>query len=267
MLLFDKKCPNCDTYHDPTLEQCPNCHKTNELYAQRDIYDKMVFLHPLAQGGLFLGGFAYVGMVFCQLFWSIFFGGIANEGLRNTLIVFFAYIMVFGGLLSITLITRRKSFISKFTRPMDYLYGLGFAGLLVIASIVVGMIVSLFHTETINGNQATIEDTINNYPIIAVLIVILLGPVCEELTYRVGLYSFLRRYNFVLAIIVTSLVFGFIHFDFEAADLVNELWALPSYVVTGAILCLAYEHRGPACAITAHMAFNLIAFLEIIMDK
>ena len=267
MLLFDKKCPNCDTYHDPTLEQCPNCHKTNELYAQRDIYDKMVFLHPLAQAGLFLGGFAYVGLLFCQFFWSIFFGGIANEVLRTTLLLFFSYLMAVGGLLSINLVTRRKTFLSKFARPMDYLYGLAFAGLIVIASVIVGMIVSLFHTETINGNQSTFVDIVDNYPIFAAIIVILLGPITEELTYRVGLYSFLRRYHFVLAIIVTSLIFGFIHFDFEANDLVNECWALPSYIVTGAILCLAYELRGPACAITAHMVFNLIAFLEIVMDK
>ena len=267
MLLFDKKCPNCDTYHDPTLEQCPKCHNSNELYAQRGIYEKMIFFHPLAQIGLFLGGFAFVGMLFCKIFWSLFFGGIGNEALRNALVLFFSYLLVFGGLLSITLCTRRKTFFSRFTRLKDYGFGLAFAGLIVLANIVIGMIISIFHTETVNGNQAAIEDMVSIYPIIAAFIIIVLGPICEELTYRVGLYSLLRRYSFVLAIVVTSIVFGFIHFDFTAVDLIEELWALPVYIVTGAILSLAYELRGPACSITAHMVFNLIAFLEIVMSK
>ena len=72
MLLFNKNCPNCDTYHDATLQECPNCHKSNELYANRDISTNIVFLHPLAQVGLFIGGFAYAGMLVCGIIWSLF---------------------------------------------------------------------------------------------------------------------------------------------------------------------------------------------------
>ena len=29
------KCPNCEAYHDPTLKECPECHKSNELFNLR----------------------------------------------------------------------------------------------------------------------------------------------------------------------------------------------------------------------------------------
>lgn len=267
MLLFEKNCPNCDTYYDATLNECPNCHKSNELYAQRDVSSNIVYFHPLAQIGLFLGGFAYAGMLVCELIGSLFFSGIKDEKLLTAVVLFFAYLLMAGGLLSIAFFTRRKAFSKSFTRPLNYAYGAGFAGLLVLASLVVGMFISIFHTETINGNQANVEDMVNNYPILAGFIIMLLAPICEEMTYRVGLYSFLRRINFVAAFIVSTLVFAFIHFDFEAGNLINELWAMPSYIATGVLLTLAYELHGPACSITAHTIFNLIAFLTIVTNK
>jgi hypothetical protein len=41
----------------------------------------------------------------------------------------------------------------------------------------------------------------------------------------------------------------------------NELWSLPSYRISGFILTLAYEHRGPAWSMTAHVLYNIFAFL------
>ena len=267
MLLFNKNCPNCDTYHDATLQECPNCHKSNELYANRDVSTNIVFLHPLAQVGLFIGGFAYAGMLVCGIIWSLFFGGVDNELLRKTLVVFFSYILMFGGLLTIPLVTRRETFLKKFTRPADYAFGAAYAGFVVLAGMVIGMIVSIFHGNETNSNQTAADTMINVYPLIAGFMLILFGPVCEEMTYRVGLYSFLRRINKYLAFAVTCVVFTLIHIDFDATDIVTELWSIPSYLVCGFILTLAYEHRGPACSITAHMLYNLTAFLAILMRK
>ena len=267
MLLFEKNCPNCDTYYDSTLEQCPKCHKDNELYTQRDISDNVVFFHPLAQIGLFVGGFSYLGLLICGLFASFFFGGITNELLRNGLILFFSYLLLFGGLVSIVISTRRKTFFKKMSRPIDYVIGLGFAIALVLVSIVLDKIIGAINGDVINNNQLFAEELAINYPVLSGFIIILLGPICEELTYRVGLYSFLRRINIVLAFAVTTIVFALIHFDFEAANMTNELLALPSYITCGFLLTLAYELRGPACSMTAHMLYNLFAFIMIFADR
>lgn len=267
MLLFNKKCSNCQSYYDPTLNECPKCHKANELAQNRDVSNDIVFFHPFAQIGLFLGGFSYVGMLLCQLICSLFFGGISDVGLKNALIILFCYLLMLGGLLSISLFTRRQTFIKKFTHPSSYLYGLAYAGMMVLAALLIGVIVSIFYFAEENTNQNAAVDIVNNYPILAFFVIVIIGPICEEMTYRVGLYSFLRRINVFLAFAITSIVFALIHFDFEASNMANELSSLPTYLACGFLLSLAYERHGPACSITAHMLYNLTAFLVMVMNK
>ena len=266
MLLKNKKCSNCAGYYDPTLKECPACHKTNELYEQRRIPDSIMFFHPAAQIGLFLAGFSFVGMLISELIMGLFLKGVAYKGLSNALLAFFTYLLMLGALLTISLTSRREIFFKKFTRAFDYLFGLAYAGGIFLVGYLISFIVSFFYND-INSNQAVAESMIVNYPIIAIVLIIVLGPVCEELTYRVGLYSFLRRINKVLAIIVTTIVFALIHFDFTAENYVAELLSLPSYLSCGLILAIAYEHRGPACSITAHMVYNAGAALLIVLGR
>ena len=260
MLLRNKKCPNCETYYDPTLEKCPGCHKHNELYLNRDITNKIVFMHPIAQIGMFLAGFALAGMLLAELIAVPFIGFIEDNILRQTVGLLFTYLFMFAGLMTIVLTTRRNHFFSKYKRGLDYVYGIGYAITIVIASMILGAIISLFHEVADNTNQSAALEISKNYPIMAFILLGFLGPICEELTYRVGLYSFFRRINKYLAFAVTIVVFALIHFDFTASDMINELWNLPSYILAGAILTVAYEHRGPACSMTAHVLYNIFAF-------
>ena len=265
MLLKDKKCPNCGAYYDPTLEKCPGCHKHNELYLNREINDKIAFMHPATQIGLFLGGFSFAGMLIIQILVALLIrDAITDKTALDATMISCTYILMTGGLFFLVFFTRRKHFFSKYKRKIDYIYGLAYAITLIFVGALVGNIISLFYQVTDNANQSTAVIFSKNYPLLAFFVIGILGPVCEELTYRVGLYSFLRRINKYLAFAVTVLVFAFIHFDFEATDMVNELWNIPSYIVAGAILTLAYEHRGPACSMTAHVCYNIFAFLTIL---
>lgn len=265
MLLRNQKCPNCGAYHDPTLEKCPGCHKTNELYLNRSINNKIVFMHPIAQICMFLAGFALVGMLVAELIVAQFVSFLSDDSLKQVLLLLFTYLLMLGGLAALVLTTRRKTFFSKYKRGLDYVYGVGYAISIVIASMIVGAIISIFYTPVDNNNQAAAVEVAKNYPIIAFFLLGFIGPICEELTYRVGLYSFFRRINKYLAFAVTIIVFALIHFDFFATDIVNELWSLPSYLVSGFILTLAYEHRGPACSMTAHVLYNIFAFLMMLI--
>ena len=266
MLFKNKKCPNCGSYHDPTLEQCPICHKDNELYTNRCLRDSTMFYHPAAQIGLFLAGFGFAGMILSEIIGAFFFAGVANKELKYALILLFTYLLMLSALIVIAFSSRQNIFIKKFKRPIDYPLGLAYAGAIVVTGLIIGMITSIFYKET-NSNQAAAEEVISNYPIIAGFVICIIGPICEELTYRVGLYSFLRRINKVLAFVVTVIVFALIHFDFTAENIVGELWSLPSYLACGALLTIAYDHRGPACSIVAHMAYNTTAFLLVIIGK
>ena len=339
MLLKHKKCPNCGAYYDPTLEKCPGCHKHNELYLNREINDKIAFMHPATQIGLFLGGFSFAGMLIIQILVALLIrDAITDKTALDATMISCTYILMLGGLFFLIFFTRRKHFFSKYKRKIDYIYGLAYAITLIFVGALVGNVISLFYQVTDNANQSTAVIFSKNYPLLAFFVIGFLGPICEELTYRVGLYSFLRRINggiiltvlvffisivgiiislsfindllskiivcavfsvlivlsiFVLinesiysilgketlikyrisklnisssvvAIIITTIVFALIHFDFEATDMVNELWNIPSYIVAGAILTLAYEHRGPACSMTAHVCYNIFAFLTIL---
>ena len=269
MLIKWKKCSNCDGYHDPTLEKCPHCHKHNELYLNREISTHVAFLHPIAQIGMFLAGFSFVGMLLAELLsGTIFNAFVTDELLWKTLTISFTYLLMFVGLAMIIISTRRDYFFKKYTRGLDYIYGLGYAVTLVLASSILGALILIFHTPINNENQKTAIDIANGYPILAFVVMGLLGPICEELTYRVGLYSFLRRINKWLAIIATALVFAFIHFSLDKdANFIEELWSFPSYVLSGVILGLAYEHRGPACSMTAHIAYNIFAFALMFVPR
>ena len=118
-----------------------------------------------------------------------------------------------------------------------------------------------------NINQSAADAFANNYPILAFFVMAIIGPICEELTYRVGLHSFLRRINKYLALVVTIIIFAMIHFTFDAENIVEELWSLPSYLVSGLLLTLAYEVRGPACSITAHACYNLFALIMTMVAR
>lgn len=263
MLIKWKKCPNCQGYYDPTLEKCPHCHKHNELYLDRDINLHVAFMHPIAQIGLFLAGFAFTGMLIAELIIALFLQGIADELLYKTTAISLTYLVMFLGLALIIIFTRRDYFFKKYKRGIDYIYGLAYAITIVVASMILASVLNLFHPVADNANQSAAVALAKGYPILAFFVLGILGPVCEELTYRVGLYSFFRRINKWLALAVTVIVFAFIHFDFTG-DLIEELWALPSYLLAGAILTLAYEHRGPACSMTAHIAYNIFAFVMML---
>ena len=266
MLLKKVKCPNCGAYHDPTLEKCPGCHKHNELYLNRQVSTHIAYMHPIAQIGLFLAGFALAGMVVTQLIVAIFLSGVEDKDLKEALLLTFSYILMLVGLSAIIFTTRRQYFFSKYARKIDYIYGFAYAITLVLVGTLVSNLISLFHQVSDNVNQSTAVGFSHNYPILAFFVIGFIGPICEELTYRVGLYSFLSRINKYLAFIIAVLVFALIHFDFEASDIVNELWSIPNYIVAGAILTLAYKHRGPACSMTAHVLYNVFAFLMILVS-
>ena len=265
MLIKDQNCPNCDTYYDPTLEKCPVCHKPNELYLDRKINTSIAFMHPIAQIGLFLAGLGFAGMLIAQIIFASIFSFISDELLFKTIVIFATYLLMVTGLCSIVFFTRRKHFITKYKRPIDYIYGIGYAFTLYFAAAIISAFVSIFYKQENNNNQAIAVLIAQNYPIIGFIVMAVLGPICEELTYRVGLYSFLRRINKYLALAISAVIFALIHFDFQAENIINELWALPTYLVSGVVLGLAYEHRGPACSMTAHLAYNLFAFFVMLI--
>lgn len=271
MFTVDINCPDCGTRHDVNFKECPHCHKSNDYYEKNRVPKRVAFMHPVAQLSLFGVGFSYAGMFLIEFLFGLFLdlAGISDVNKLLILGLSLTYCTMFAILLSIILSTRKKYFFEFFTCGKDYGYGVLYALAIIGLTLVYGSILNAFGLNDAgnNANQQSIESVVTSYPIFASFILCIIGPICEELTYRVGLYSFLRRINKYLAIIVTTIVFAFIHLSFSSETIIEELISLPSYLIAGAIFAIAYEHRGPACSITAHIVYNMFAVMIIIVNN
>ena len=92
-------------------------------------------------------------------------------------------------------------------------------------------------------------------PQFALLVVLggLLAPIGEELLFRGMLYTFLRRWGPVVAVVVSSLPFGLLH----GADLVFLIHA----ALMGVLLALLYEMGGSLWpGVVAHSLHNALLF-------
>lgn len=114
-----------------------------------------------------------------------------------------------------------------------------------------------------NVNQASIESIEDVYPLTSLIIFGLIGPVCEELTYRVGLFSLCKRWTRAFAYVITIVVFAFIHFHFsrEPLPLLNEILNLPFYAFAAAAFSFVYDKFGFASSVSAHITNNLISLI------
>lgn len=145
--------------------------------------------------------------------------------------------------------------------------GLGYGGLVLLAGISLNVIYMVFKVElNDNANESTITAIMKNYPFFSFIAFVIAGPVCEELTYRLGLFGFLNRINRYFAYGVTFVFFGLIHFDFQTTELLNELLNLPFYLIAGLLFCYIYEREGLAVATYAHITNNLASFLFTIFN-
>lgn len=150
-----------------------------------------------------------------------------------------------------------KRFQNSFRTWKGFLAGLiGFAALFGF-SVVYGNLLNIIGIGVSdNGNEEAVKGVVNAFPILSFFVIGLIAPVCEELTYRVGLFGCLSRKNKVLAYCIAPLVFALIHFSLDFSNIVNELLNLPYYLFAGFALTYLYDRFGLAGSLTAHVLNN-----------
>ena len=213
---------------------------------------------------LLLIGFSYIGLTVFSLLWAIVFSGFnISENLALTLAELFTYFSV---LVCLFLVCKRNKeyFINEIKDYKKYLYGLAWGAITLAAELLVSYLMGLISTEN-NGNQEMIEMLTLNYPTILFIVTVILGPICEELTYRVGLFGLLREKNEILGIVVSSLIFAAVHISFTDTTLIAELCAFPIYLTISFLLTYTYKRHGLAASVTAHMFINLASFIRILI--
>lgn len=169
-----------------------------------------------------------------------------------------------------------KPVINKLLKQFKNLNNLGkglmYGFILLGSSVIYNLIVLLIYPDFgSNVNQNTVVEMIKMYPVLSFFSVALFAPIAEEITYRLGLAGTIAKKSKVLAIVVSSLLFGLIHSAFidlsflsmTKQEIINEAIALPSYIISGLVMGIAYiKEDSLAVSITAHMTNNFIAFIQ-----
>lgn len=137
--------------------------------------------------------------------------------------------------------------------------GIGFA-LIISFNMIYNSILSLANVGiSDNANETSLNSMVTQFPLASLLIFAFIGPACEEITYRIGLFSLTRRVNRILAYIVTIVVFTLIHFDFFTKNMVNELLNIPFYAFAAFVFTFLYDRFGFASSLSAHITNNLLS--------
>ena len=161
---------------------------------------------------------------------------------------------------------RLFTLIERFKHWKHVIIGVACGALVIGVTILYNFVINQFIELEVNGNEVAAEQMIKQYPGISLFILGFVGPICEELTYRFGLFGLLKKKNRILAYIVSSLVFGIIHFDFTG-DLIVELLNLPTYILCGLIFGTTYDFFGFEGSLTAHITNNVYAVIMTVIDK
>ena len=266
MLFGKKNCSNCGSNYDVVDATCPACKHRDENFENLGIPKSILWLPTWKQLVIFAIGL--IGLNSISIIMSLFLGSFGKEHYVTYVTVVNAtrYVLCAIGIACV-LIHDYHKFPVHLKKWWPWVIGIGFAAALLTSSMIYNAIVNVFHPTTANENQQVVNMVIDSYPITSILLLGILGPIVEEFTYRVGLYSFFRRINKYVAYALTIVIFALIHFDFFATgeDMINELLNLPSYMISGFLLTLAYEKFGISCSVVAHIGNNLYGVLMTIL--
>lgn len=274
MLRFRKNCEYCGEDMDSFDLACRNCHEENHDKAAFRCRNMAMF--PFWKQILFF----FTGLVgLYAIAYSLRFFLDAAGRTSASVINFGTYIILMAFMLLI-IWDDYQPLLKSFKSWKPFVFGIiAYIGIYIfdlidvnVANIVVQI---FFHAQgATNQNQAAINSLVDVQPLLSLLVFGIIGPICEELTYRVGLFSFLRRINIVLAYAVTILVFASIHFSFASITnfiagpttqtayvFVKEMLSLPSYIFAGAVFTFLYHKFGFAGSLTAHISNNFIGIL------
>lgn len=270
MLFKKQKCPHCGREIEATNRTCPYC--DNKITSiDRKLVGPGVNSMPFWKQLLFFGTGTLIMSIIELILMSIatLFG--MDEQSVYSFTIFATYFVVFA-LIVYFIIQNREYLLLHFKKWLPYVVGIG-AGILVIGfQHLYSFILNACEvTYSVNDNEIIVENVIVSSPVLSFIIIGVMGPILEECTYRLGLFSFMTRVNRALAYVVTILLFSLAHMSIDGliqGDInafVNELINLPAYIISAAILTVAYDFFGITCSSVAHITNNLFVIVSVLL--
>jgi len=133
----------------------------------------------------------------------------------------------------------------------------------IYASVIIMMFTSMWGIHVVTGwitkysgdigkelMEKRLEDFANSPVLLLLILAIIIAPITEEIVFRYGIYGTLRRSTTIVAsAIISAIIFGAIHFTFEALFYGS---------VIGIVFALLYEYtRNIKTSIVGHMTYNV----------
>lgn len=170
----------------------------------------------------------------------------------------FVYMLLFGWKFL------RREFNSLCDRPLDcFVQVLICYGLMLGLGLCVNSLMLLLGFDS-NPNNTAVIDIAEVKMGATTALAVFLAPMVEELIFRGGLFSLLRRYNRLLAYVVNILIFGLYHIWSSVIDSPINLIYIIQYIPATYALCRCYERTNSIWAgIFLHMLNNGMSLLML----
>ena len=109
-------------------------------------------------------------------------------------------------------------------------------------------------------NEQGVRELIKGNEFIMIIIACIIGPITEELIFRVSLYKILGKYKW-LFIILSGFIFGSMHVLGDAKTLIDYLYIIP-YGIPGSFFAYTlYESKNSCVPISLHIIHNTFAII------
>lgn len=133
-----------------------------------------------------------------------------------------------------------------------------------IASVFMFIFLLVFGDNIGNGLNSDLQTIyLSSHPLLFILLAVIVGPFIEEILFRGAIFNLIAKKNEDIALIVTALIFGLIHFLADIVAGTANISLVPQ-LVTYLILSYAltnhyYHHRNIFDMMGIHAIYNLVS--------
>ena len=192
---------------------------------------------------------------------NIFYGVLINMICQLTLII------MIGVAMKQYLITSFKKFKADriSVNIKRVLAGVGIAYLLSGIARIIQM--TMCSNISVSANQSNVNGYFVDYPILAVIMSVIMGPFTEEIIYRGILFRFFSKYGELCAVLSTGFLFGTMHMlsSFGNTNILLFLCQWLDYFLSGILLGFIYKkYKNIWINVSIHGTWNLIVAVIIL---
>ena len=233
--------------------------KKNDIDINQNMHKGMGIVKLISLFLIGFGGMIIIGLIIGLILVPFEMGEATKDGIAE-----FISLGVILVALGLAINKDIKWFKNDYKNWKGYLIGFGFGVAIILVSIAYQEIINLFRAYEISENERRLRAIISLYPALSIIFFCFIGPVCEEITYRVSLFNIFENKRW-LAYLISIIVFTLAHFGFTSSDIIGELINLPIYLLSAFALTFAYDKFGLAASLTAHTCNNLYAVIRYII--